>query len=261
MSFIFIISALHINSHYTTHHQLQIKNPDHCPSIPYEVKDVFDAAKFTLQGTGQTRPSAQELYLTLAPITPTAPTISPMAQSIFATTPSASNLPSMNTVINAQDLRALLSGFTRTIVEAVNSTSTTQRTRTGRFNPNLQDPVQILLPSVIQTSRTHHSNITATPAPFSAYMASKDHQLSDDDRITILEAEIYNFQSITGSFPCFSYPYRSPDTKKQSKESTGTRSANYSTSSHSVSTEQHLYHSDFEPTATTSPRELIVFSF
>ena len=195
MSFIFIISALHINSHYTTHHQLQIKNPDHHPSIPYEVKDVFDAAKFTLQGTGQTRPSAWELYLTLAPITPTAPTIFPMAQSIFATTPSASNLPSMNTVINAQDLRALLSGLTRTIVEAVNSTSTTQRTRTGRPNPNLQDPVQILLPSVIQTSRTHHSNITATPAPFSAYMASKDHQLSDDDRIAALEAEIYNFRS------------------------------------------------------------------
>ena len=112
MSFIFIISALHINSHYTTHHQLQIKNPDHHPSIPYEVKDVFDAAKFTLQGTGQTQPSAQELYLTLAPNTPTAPAIFPMAQSIFATTPSASNLPSMNTVINAQDLLRRQQGAT-----------------------------------------------------------------------------------------------------------------------------------------------------
>ena len=98
------IRAFQLQLLTTIMYQLQIKIPDHYPSIPYEVKDVFDAAEIILQGSGQTQLLAQELYSTLTPIAPIAPAIFPTAQSISATTPSASNLPSTNTVIYAQDL-------------------------------------------------------------------------------------------------------------------------------------------------------------
>ena len=83
-----------------------------------------------------------------------------------------------------------MSGFTRTIVEAIDSTSTAHCTRTSHNHQNIGDTVHFASSFAVQTTRQHYGNPTATLAPVSTYMASENHQLSDDDCITALEAEI-----------------------------------------------------------------------
>ena len=79
--------------------RLQLKKPDHHPSIPYEVQDVYDAARFILQGATT---SAQTFYT---------PHAAPIIQSVQQPVPDAH--------IKKEDLASLFSEFTKTLVGAL----------------------------------------------------------------------------------------------------------------------------------------------
>lgn len=80
--------------------RLQLKNPDHHPSVPYNVKDVYDAARFILQGVTTT---SSTFY--------SPPTIS---------TAQTSQPPIAEASIKKEDLASFLTEFTKTIVGALN---------------------------------------------------------------------------------------------------------------------------------------------
>jgi hypothetical protein len=77
--------------------RLQVKDPDHHPNIPHKVKDVYDAARFILQSGSLT-------------------------QSYMAPLPSTSYQPSpiIKTEPKTEDLGALFSELTKTLLEALN---------------------------------------------------------------------------------------------------------------------------------------------
>ena len=80
--------------------RLQLKNPDHHPNVPYEVQDVYDAARFILQGSSVTSQSYQS---------------SPASTQFGQSQAAASAEPT----IKKEDLASLLSEFTKTIVGAM----------------------------------------------------------------------------------------------------------------------------------------------
>ena len=88
--------------------QLQLKNPDHHPNVPHKVEEVYEAAQFVLQGyTSFTQNliasnSSQQLQ---------------QPQS-----PSNSPVYSTNTPVKTEDLSTLFTGFTKSIIEALQST-------------------------------------------------------------------------------------------------------------------------------------------
>ena len=88
--------------------QLQLKNPDHHPNIPHKVKEVYETARFVLQGYTS---FTQNL------ITSNSPQQSQQPQS-----PSNSPVNSTNTAVKAEDLSTLFAGFTKSIIEALQST-------------------------------------------------------------------------------------------------------------------------------------------
>jgi hypothetical protein len=77
--------------------RLQLKDPDHHPNTPYKIKNVYEAARFILQGAIPTQQS---------PFSPLAPTATPIKQE---------------PVIKTENIGIILSEFTKTIVEAINN--------------------------------------------------------------------------------------------------------------------------------------------
>lgn len=99
--------------------RLQMKDQDRHPNIPYEVKDVYEAARFILQGAA------------VAP------------QNFFAPTPPGVNPPFVpdnavgiakrEPVVKQEDLGSLLAAFSKSIIEAINLNQN-QRSRTAYTN-------------------------------------------------------------------------------------------------------------------------------
>jgi len=81
--------------------RLQLKNPDHHPNIPHNVKDVYEAARFILQGTSPSSYGAP-------------------AQQIGART---DNTTTPSNVIKVENFAPFLAEFTKSIVAAIQSTN------------------------------------------------------------------------------------------------------------------------------------------
>lgn len=81
--------------------RLQLKQPDHHPSVPYKVQDVYNAARFVLQGSTQT------FYNQV-----TAVTNPPLSQPNIVTT--------AEPAIKKEDLASFFTEFTKTIVGVLN---------------------------------------------------------------------------------------------------------------------------------------------
>ena len=88
--------------------RLQLKSPDHHPNIPYKVKEVYEAAQFILQGYTS---FTQNLIASNSP-----------QQSQQPQFPFNSPVDSTNTPVEAEDLSTLVAGFTKSIIEALQST-------------------------------------------------------------------------------------------------------------------------------------------
>ena len=88
--------------------RLQLKNPDHHPNGPHKVKEVYEAARFVLQGYTS---FTQNLIASNSP-----------QQSQQPQSPSNSPVDSTNTPVEAEDLSALFARFTKSIIEALQST-------------------------------------------------------------------------------------------------------------------------------------------
>jgi len=86
--------------------RLQLKNPDHHPNLPYKVSEVYDAARFILQGA-----------------LPTSYTTSTQAVS----TPSP--VIKSENVLKIEHLGPLMAEFTKTIVDALKGPSVSRYTR------------------------------------------------------------------------------------------------------------------------------------
>ncbi|PPQ91509.1 hypothetical protein CVT25_007822 [Psilocybe cyanescens] len=91
--------------------RLQLKHPDHSPAIPYEVKDVFAAASWVLQGTIQGIIQPQSVLPT---------------QSAIVAPPSSDS-------IKTENLSSILTEFTKSIVEALSQAN--QRSTSGSSYP------------------------------------------------------------------------------------------------------------------------------
>jgi len=95
--------------------RLMLKKPDHHPNIPYEVKDVYEAARFVLQGA----PSVG-FIAPVVPITPTTSSVSPG-----------------ETIIKTENLSTIFTEFAKTIAEVLQSNNTREQPRGSRpNNPN-----------------------------------------------------------------------------------------------------------------------------
>jgi hypothetical protein len=94
--------------------RLQMKDPDHHPNIPHTVQDVYEAARFILQGAT----TAPQNYFS-----PTPPGVNPsfVPDGVVSM---AKRDPS----VKQEDLGSFLSEFTKTIVEAINNNNR------GRYN-------------------------------------------------------------------------------------------------------------------------------
>ena len=86
--------------------RLQMKKPDHHPNIPHPIKDVYEAARFILQGAN----TAPQNYFA-----PTPPGVNPAFVPDGAVT-IAKREPS----VKQEDLSSMFSEFTKSIVEALN---------------------------------------------------------------------------------------------------------------------------------------------
>ena len=87
--------------------RLQLKNPDHYPNIPYKVSEVYEAARFVLQG---------------------APTIG--YTGAIPSTPATNHSEKSDSTIKIENLAPLMADFAKTIVEALrnnNNGNTTSR--------------------------------------------------------------------------------------------------------------------------------------
>src|SRR5271168_1670905 len=84
--------------------RLQLKNPDHHPSVPYKVTEVYAAAQFILQGTSSIGFSS--------------------ASPVIA---SPSIVPDKN--LKMEDLGTIMAEFAKTIIEAVRTTNSPQTQR------------------------------------------------------------------------------------------------------------------------------------
>ena len=80
--------------------RLQLKNPDHHPSIPHTVEKVYEAARFVLQGTNQS-------YLPAMVQMATQPTNPPVTHAHEPT-------------IRREELNSIFAKFTKNIVEVLN---------------------------------------------------------------------------------------------------------------------------------------------
>src|SRR5271163_348239 len=138
--------------------RLQIKNPDHHPSIPYQVTEVYEAARYILQGA----PS-------------------------FGFTSSTSPIPASSTpiddVLTIQSIAPFLTEFTKTITEALKDSNSSPRYQSAakpRMHTIDHHVIQELpvVPSV-------HRSITPT------------YSLTDDERIAAIEAELFSLRQLT----------------------------------------------------------------
>ena len=216
--------------------RLQLKDPDHHPSIPYNIEDVFQAARFILQGASTGGYS--------------------IPTTVIAAT---SNQSPANEIVKKENLGAMLQELTKTIIEAFNnsqSRSNGQNTRsynnsnqqvdcnycggphyiiqckevdkdieagkvrrnhdgkvilsTGAFVPrdiqgrylrdrvnewHKRNPGQIAVATLINTidMQIVNGNNCAT-------MPTSNFQLSTEDRIVTLEAELYNLRARKAAF-------------------------------------------------------------
>ena len=82
--------------------RLQLKKPDHHPNIPYKVSEVYDAARFILQG-------APSLGFTSTP------------------PPASSFSPSIDNGLKIENLAPFMAEFTKTIVDALKSSNPPNR--------------------------------------------------------------------------------------------------------------------------------------
>ena len=87
---------------------LQLKNPNDHPNVPHTVEEVYEAARFVLQGYTS---FTQNLIASNNP-----------QQLQQPQSPSNSPVNSTNTPAIAEDLSTLFAGFTKSIIEAIQST-------------------------------------------------------------------------------------------------------------------------------------------
>ena len=86
--------------------RLQMKKPDHHPNIPHSIKDVYEAARFILQGAN----TAPQNYFAPTPPDVNPPFVPDGVVSIAKREPS----------VKQEDLSTMFSEFTKSIVEALN---------------------------------------------------------------------------------------------------------------------------------------------
>src|SRR5271156_2699283 len=92
--------------------RLTIKKPDHHPDIPYKIEDVYDAARFILQGASAS---------TFMPVTPSPPPVTS---------------PSNNEYIKTETFTSMMAEFNKTMSEALSAS------RSRGFTRSQQEPSQ-----------------------------------------------------------------------------------------------------------------------
>ena len=100
--------------------RLQLKKPDHHPNIPYEVQDVYEAARFILQGST----IANQVYQ--AAVAP--------APSTALTQPNS--VTSSDSSIKKEEITSLLSEITKTLVGLVNQAQNQGQGQNRQSNNN-----------------------------------------------------------------------------------------------------------------------------
>ena len=106
-----------------TMNRLQLKHSDHHPNAPHKVQDVYEAARFVIQGYSA---FTQNL----------------IAASSSQPTPQSQQSPgspqSTNPPVKTEDLSSLIAGFTKSIIEAIHSTQprSSPRSHDGKIECN-----------------------------------------------------------------------------------------------------------------------------
>ena len=88
---------------------LQLKYPNHHPNIHHKVEEVYNAARFILQGYSS---FTQNLIAAAVPQT------TQQSQQL----PMSGYSSTLNPLINTEDLSTLIAGFTKSIIDAIHST-------------------------------------------------------------------------------------------------------------------------------------------
>src|SRR5277367_5790449 len=84
-----------------TNNRLQLKHPDHHPSVPYKVTEAYAAAQFILQGTSSIG------FASVSPVI-------------------ASPSTAIDKSLKIEDIRPIMAEFTKNIVEAIRTTNSPQ---------------------------------------------------------------------------------------------------------------------------------------
>lgn len=219
--------------------RLQILKTNHHPSIPFDIQDVNDAARFVLQSSA----IAAQHYFPTSPIP--VPPITILQRPVIPAAAVAA--PAAVPVIKTENLGALFSEFTKTIVEAMNKNmrGTSSNPHQRQVNCNMCDgphyikdcptvneyitagkckrngegkvvlpsgsyvprdipgtllheridewhrrfPNQLATAAMVHTIVTEHKAFTENSVPHCSY------QLTSDDRIATLEAELFNLRA------------------------------------------------------------------
>ena len=105
--------------------RLQMKFPDHHPNIPHTVKDVYEAARFILQGAA----TAPQNYFAPQPPGVNPPFVPDGAVSLAKKEPP----------VKQEDLSALFAQFSKTIIEAINlNQNQNQRSRSAHVHSSTE---------------------------------------------------------------------------------------------------------------------------
>jgi hypothetical protein len=99
--------------------RLQIKHPDHHPSLPYNIDDICEAAKWVLQGV----PHA------IGSVAPTTAAIVPKVEAATIALPAA---PAASQYVKTEDLGMLFREFTKTITDVISTSNDRRRL----YDPN-----------------------------------------------------------------------------------------------------------------------------
>ena len=101
--------------------RLQLKKPDHHPNVPHKVEEVYDAARFVLQGYSS---FTQNLIAASSSQSP------PQSQNYSSPGPAENT----SATVKTEDLGSILAGFTKSIIDAINNNQSRGTTRQNHSN-------------------------------------------------------------------------------------------------------------------------------
>ena len=106
--------------------RLQIKHPNHHPSMPYSMANIYEAAKWVLQGVSSSMTISSSNTPAVIGTQSPEPTSSNKA--------SKASSPVDSTVVKTENLNTLFAEFSKQVVEAINKASKTSGPRTSTGN-------------------------------------------------------------------------------------------------------------------------------